>query len=150
LTDGFLELRYDIPANDFLHAGEASSNVKKMLNHLGVCPKTVKRVAIAMYEAELNAVIHAGGGNAYVKIWRDKIIINISDKGPGIPDVELAMQEGYTTAPDHIRDMGFGAGMGLPNIKRYADSLEIDTEVGVGTTLTIMINIETDDGKTAC
>jgi len=139
LTDSFLELNYDIPANDFLHAGEASSSVKKMLNQLGVAPDKVKKTAISMYEAEINAVIHANGGEAHIEIWKDKVIIKICDKGPGIPNVALAMQEGYTTAPDHVRDMGFGAGMGLPNIKRYADELEIDTEVGKGTVVTITV-----------
>ncbi len=147
MTDGFMELCYDIPADDFLHAGEASSNVKNMLNQLGICPQIVKKIAIAMYEAEINAVIHASGGVANIKIWKDKVVIRISDKGPGIPNVELAMQEGYTTAPDHIRDMGFGAGMGLPNIKRYSDRLEIDTEVGKGTNVTITVYIETVDDK---
>ncbi|MDP4179858.1 MAG: ATP-binding protein [Bacillota bacterium] len=139
MTEGCLELNYDIPANDFLHAGEASSSVKKMLNQLGVDPDKVKKTAISMYEAEINAVIHADGGAAHIEIWKDKVVIKICDKGPGIPNVELAMQEGYTTAPDHVRDMGFGAGMGLPNMKRYADSLDIDTAVGKGTTVTITV-----------
>jgi len=142
VTDKFIELTYEIPANDFLHAGEASSSVKTMLKQLGINPQIIKKAAIAMYEAEINAVIHANGGKAYVKIWRDRIEIKISDHGPGIPNIELAMQEGYTTAPDHIRDMGFGAGMGLPNIKRYSDSLEINSQVGVGTILTITVILE--------
>jgi len=139
LPNSFLELSFSIPANDFLHAGEASSNVKKKLNQLGVDPKIVKKAAIAMYEGEINAVIHAGGGFAHIKIWTDRVVIEICDNGPGIPNIELAMQEGYTTAPDHIRDMGFGAGMGLPNMKRYADNLEIDSEVGKGTKVTITV-----------
>jgi anti-sigma regulatory factor (Ser/Thr protein kinase) len=100
-----------------------------------------------MYEAEINAVIHANGGTAHVKIWKDRVEIKIRDHGPGIPNIELAMQEGYTTAPDHIRDMGFGAGMGLPNIKRYSDNLEIDSEVGKGTLVTIVVILEPDEAK---
>lgn len=122
-------------------AGEASSNVKKMLGQLGIAPVLVKRIAVAMFEAEINAVIHAGGGTADVEITSDRIIIRISDIGPGIPDLDLAMQEGYSTASDSIRELGFGAGMGLPNIKRNADRLDIDTKVGRGTTVTIVVNL---------
>lgn len=147
MTDKFIELTFDIPANDFLHAGEASSSVKNMLKQLGINPQIIKKVAIAMYEAEINAVIHANGGKALVKIWKDRVEIKLKDHGPGIPNIELAMQEGYTTAPDHIRDMGFGAGMGLPNIKRYSDSLEIDSQVGLGTTVTIMVVLEPEGVK---
>lgn len=139
MNDGFVKLHYDIPADDFAQVGEASSSVKKMLNHLGIDPRVVKRTAIAMYEAEINAVIHAGGGKAEVEIGKDKIVITIADEGPGIPDIELAMQEGYSTAPDNIRELGFGAGMGLPNIKRNADKLEIESEVGKGTRVVITI-----------
>ena len=133
---------YVIPADDFSLAGEASSSVKKMLNQLGVNPQTVKKVSIAMYEAEINAVIHAGGGTADVEIGRGKVLVRISDEGPGIPDVELAMKEGYSTAPDSVREMGFGAGMGLPNIKRYADKLDIKTEVGKGTRVEITVFLQ--------
>ncbi|NLI58173.1 MAG: anti-sigma regulatory factor [Clostridium sp.] len=128
-----------IPANDFAAAGEASSNMKRMLAQLGVDPLIVKKTAISMYEAEMNAVIHAGGGKAFVEIDSEKILIKIKDKGPGIPDVNRAMEEGYSTAPDEIREQGFGAGMGLPNIKRYSDKLYITTEVGKGTTVEITI-----------
>jgi serine/threonine-protein kinase RsbT len=134
-----LKLHYNIPGNDFTLAGEASSSVKKMLNQLGVCPPVVKKVAVSMYEAEINAVIHANGGTADVSIDKDRVEIVIQDKGPGIPDLQLAMQEGYSTAPDKIREMGFGAGMGLPNIKRYADKLDIKTDVGKGTWVTITV-----------
>ncbi|HHX18701.1 MAG TPA: anti-sigma regulatory factor [Clostridium sp.] len=128
-----------IPANDFAAAGEASSSMKRMLAQLGVDPLIVKKTAISMYEAEMNAVIHAGGGKAFVEIDSEKILIKIKDKGPGIPDVDMAMVEGYSTAPDEIREQGFGAGMGLPNIKRYSDRLDITTEVGKGTTVEITI-----------
>ncbi len=134
-----IKLNYDIPANDFVAAGEASSNVKKKLAQIGLPSNIIKKAAIAMYEAEINAVIHGNGGKAQVELCRDKVIIRIIDQGPGIPDLELAMKEGYSTAPDNIREMGFGAGMGLPNMKKYADKLDIDTEVGKGTEVTITV-----------
>ncbi len=130
---------YDIPANDFTVAGEASSSVRKIMAQLGVAPYVVKRTSIAMYEAEINAVIHGHGGKAHVEIDGSKVYIRISDEGPGIPDLELAMQEGYSTAPDSIREMGFGAGMGLSNIKKHSDILKIDTEVNKGTTVNITV-----------
>lgn len=136
-----LKIHYSIPSNDFKCAGEASSNVKKILGQLGIHPSLIKKAAIAMYEAEINAVIHANGGAADIVIDDEKIEIKIIDEGPGIPDIELAMQEGFTTASDSVREMGFGAGMGLPNIKRYSDKLEINTEVGKGTTVTIIVYI---------
>lgn len=134
-----IKLRYDIEADNFVTAGEASSNVKKKLSQLGVTPQIIKRAAVAMYEAEINAVIHGGGGHAIVEISEYCAVIKIVDRGPGIPDVQLAMKEGYSTAPDSIREMGFGAGMGLPNIKKHADKLEINTEVGKGTEVIITI-----------
>ncbi len=134
-----MKLHYEIPAYDLTFAGEASSNVKKTLVQLGVDPVLIKKTAISMYEAEINAVIHGKGGTADIEIDNDKIVIWIRDKGPGIPDIGLAMQEGYSTASDEVREMGFGAGMGLPNIKRYADKLDIETEVGKGTTLTLTV-----------
>ncbi|MCX7772599.1 MAG: ATP-binding protein [Clostridia bacterium] len=130
---------YVIPANDFTVAGEASSSVRKILTQLGVAPFAVKRTSIAMYEAEINAVIHGRGGNAHVEIDGNKVYIQISDSGPGIADIELAMQEGYSTAPDSIREMGFGAGMGLPNIKKHSDIFKIDTQIGKGTTVHITV-----------
>lgn len=130
---------YEIPGDDFLAAGEASSSVRNLLIQLGVAPDKIKRTAIAMYEAEINAVIHGHGGRAHVEISRDKITIVIADDGPGIEDLELAMQEGYSTAPDSIREMGFGAGMGLPNMKKNADELDIKTEKGKGTVVTITV-----------
>lgn len=141
VSEDVIRLRYPIAGNDFNFAGEASSNVKKKLTQLGLDPYTIKRIAIAMYEAEINAVIHANGGVAEVEIGNDRVLVNIRDEGPGIPDIEMAMREGFSTAPDEIREMGFGAGMGLPNIKRYSDVLEIHTEVGKGTTVSITVNI---------
>ncbi len=142
MGDNVIKLDYVIPGDDFSVAGEASSNVKKVLNQLGIPPFIVKKATISMYEAEINSVIHAGGGNAHVEIDNEKIVVEITDQGPGIPDIELAMQEGYSTAPDEIRELGFGAGMGLPNIKRYSDELEINTEVGKGTTVRITIRLK--------
>lgn len=136
-----LNMRFDIDGDDFTTAGEASTAVKMKLKKLGVAPDIVRKVAIAMYEAEINTVIHGGGGVAEVTIETDKIILKLIDHGKGIPDVNLAMQEGFSTAPDNVRNLGFGAGMGLPNIKKYSDEMYIDTEVGKGTTITIIINL---------
>lgn len=130
-----LRLHYDVDGDDFTRAGEASTQVKKTLKKLGYNSDAIRRTAIAMYEAEINMVIHAGGGFVDVDVYPDKISIVMVDHGPGIPDVEKAMQEGYSTAPENVRTLGFGAGMGLPNIKKYTDSLEIETELGKGTTL---------------
>lgn len=135
-----VRLCYTIPSNDFIAAGEASSNVKKILSQIGIPADKIKKAAIAMYEAEINAVIHAGGGMAHVEINADRVVINMEDNGPGIPDLDLAMTEGWSTAPDNIREMGFGAGMGLPNMKKYADQLDVKTQVGVGTTVTITVS----------
>lgn len=136
-----LNMRYIVDGSDFTTAGEASTAVKMKLKKLGIAPDIVRKVAIAMYEAEINMVIHAGGGVAEVELESDKITIRLIDHGKGIPDVELAMREGYSTAPDAVRSLGFGAGMGLPNIKKYSDEMYIDTEVGRGTTVTIIINL---------
>ncbi len=140
MDTGIIIREYIIPANDFVVAGEASSSVRKLLNQMGVAPAVVKRTSVAMYEAEINAVIHGHGGLAHVEIDRDKVIIRIQDEGPGIPDLDLAMQEGWSTAPDSIREMGFGAGMGLPNIKKHADIFHVDTEPGRGTTVHITVH----------
>lgn len=137
--DSLIKKEYEIPSNDFSVAGEASSNVRKLLNQLGVNPPIIKRTSIAMYEAEINAVIHGNGGKAHVGIYQDKITIFIYDEGPGIADIELAMQEGYSTAPDSIREMGFGAGMGLSNIKKNADEFILESEPGKGTKVYITI-----------
>ena len=135
-------LNYQVSAADFSHAGEASSNVKKTLKSLGFPPEVVRRVAIAMYEGEINMVIHAHGGEATASITPEEIEIILKDVGPGIPDIPLAMQEGYSTASDSVRGLGFGAGMGLPNMKKYSDEMKIDSEVGVGTTVFLRVNFE--------
>ena len=134
-------LQYHISADDFTRAGEASSDVKGKLKQLGISPATVRKVAIAMYEGEINMVIHADGGQAEVEVDANQIVIRMTDTGPGIPDVEQAMQEGYSTAGQTARELGFGAGMGLPNMKRYSDEMTIDTEVGKGTTVTVKIKV---------
>ena len=130
-----LTLRYEVPGDDFTRAGGASSDVKRKLKQLGYNPEAIRKVAIAMYEGEINMVIHAGGGEAVVDVDPKQVQIVLRDHGPGIPDVEKAMQEGWSTAPDNVRNLGFGAGMGLPNMKKYTDELRIDTKVGEGTTL---------------
>jgi len=104
-------------------------------------PEIIRRVSVAMYEGEINMVIHADGGTADVNVYCDRIEIILADKGPGIPNIELAMQEGFSTAPDNIRSLGFGAGMGLPNMKRYTDDMKIESEIGVGTTVTMTVNV---------
>ena len=134
-------LTYDISADDFTRAGEASSDVKRKLKQMGVDPEAIRKVAIAMYEGEINMVIHAKGGLITVEITPQQIKMILADVGPGIPDVELAMQAGYSTAPDEVRSLGFGAGMGLPNMKKYSDVLEVDTTLGVGTTVRMVVKI---------
>ena len=131
----------DVSADDFTRAGEASSDVKRKLKQMGVNPEAIRKVAIAMYEGEINMVIHADGGEITVEITPEKIDMILDDKGPGIKDVELAMQAGYSTAPDEIRSLGFGAGMGLPNMKKYSDQMEIDTRIGEGTKITMTVYI---------
>ena len=134
-----IKLHFDISGDDFTRAGEASGKIKNTLKELGFNPETVRNVAIAMYEAEINLVIHAGGGEIDVEITPEAVTAVFSDKGPGIADVEQAMQEGYSTAQDNVRNLGFGAGMGLPNIKRYSDEMDIQSTVGVGTVMTIKV-----------
>ena len=136
-----IHLRYEVPGDDFTRAGEASGAVKKRLKALGYNPDAIRRVAIAMYEAEINMVIHADGGYCDVDIYPDRVEVLLADKGPGIPDVEKAMQAGFSTAPDNVRNLGFGAGMGLPNIKKYTDEMRIETEIGVGTNLYLTVKV---------
>lgn len=136
-----LHFHFDVDGENFSSAGEASVRMKKKLRQLGFSPEIMRRVSIAMYEGEINMVIHADGGTADVMIDDETINIILKDRGPGIPNVALAMQEGYSTACDNIRALGFGAGMGLPNMKKYTDFMEIDSEVGVGTTVTMKVNL---------
>ncbi len=135
-----IKLSYVVDGDNFISAGEASAAVKTALKQLGFSPDVIRRVSIAMYEAEINMVIHARGGTVDVEITPQQIRVVMADEGPGIADIELAMTEGYSTAPDDVRSLGFGAGMGLPNIKKYSDDLKIETKLGVGTTLIITIN----------
>ena len=140
MTDA-VKFHFDVDGDNFTSAGEASVKVKKLLRQLSIDPDTIKRVSIAMYEGEINMVIHANGGSADVLVYPDKIVIILEDTGPGIENIELAMQEGYSTAKDNIRSLGFGAGMGLPNMKRYTDSIDIQSTVGVGTKITMAVNL---------
>lgn len=137
-----IKLHFDVDGEDFTSAGQASVQVKKALRQLGLSPEIIRRVSIAMYEGEINMVIHAGGGEADITVNEDLITIVLSDHGPGIKNIDEAMQEGFSTAPDNIRSLGFGAGMGLPNMKRYTDSMEIDSEVGVGTTIRMTVAVK--------
>jgi anti-sigma regulatory factor (Ser/Thr protein kinase) len=130
-----LKFEYTVDGKDFTRAGEASSALKRDLKKIGVNPDVVRRIAIAMYEGEINMVIHADGGIITVLIYEDKIEMILKDQGPGIKDIELAMKEGYSTALENIRSLGFGAGMGLPNMKKYTDEMKIDTILDVGTTI---------------
>lgn len=141
MENSLMSLKYHVSPTDFTRAGEASSDVKNKLKKLGVPPEIVRKVAIAMYEGEINMVIHARGGKIMVEITPQEILMILDDVGPGIPDVSLAMKEGYSTAPDEIRSLGFGAGMGLPNMKKYSDEMEIDTRLGEGTKITMKVKI---------
>lgn len=133
--------RYSVSGDDFSRAGMVSAEMKKILQRLGIPIPTIKRISVAMYEAEINMAVHAGGGEAEIDIQDDKIVIVMSDHGPGIVDLELAMQEGFSTASEHVRELGFGAGMGLPNMKRNSDELYIKSEIGKGTTVTMTIRL---------
>ncbi|MBR3653776.1 MAG: ATP-binding protein [Bacteroidales bacterium] len=130
---------FDIERGNFTDAGRASSSVKRTLKHLGVDPANIKRTVVALFEAEINAIAHAYGGTIDVDIDEGKIVMVVADRGPGIPNIDLAMQEGWSTASPQVREMGYGAGMGLPNIKKNTDELKIDTQVGVGTTVTMTV-----------
>lgn len=136
-----MKLHFDVSGDDFTRAGEASGKVKAKLKQLGIAPDAVRRVAIALYEGEINLVIHAGGGEIDVEISPENIKMTLSDKGPGIADVEKAMTEGFSTATENIRSLGFGAGMGLPNMKKYSDEMKIDTKLGEGTTIFMQVNL---------
>ena len=138
-----VKLTYEIDGDNFNAAGDASTAVKRVLKKLRLPAQIVRRAVVCMYEGEINMVIHADGGEAVVEVGMDEIVIRMIDTGPGIPDVDLAMKEGYSTAGPTARELGFGAGMGLPNMKRYADELTIDTEVGKGTVVTMKLKIPT-------
>ena len=149
-----IRLHYTVPGDDFTRAGEASADLKARLKKLGIPADAVRKVAIAlyegeirrvsiaMYEAEINMVIHAGGGEIDVAVTDESVDMTLTDQGPGIPDIALAMSEGWSTAPDEVRSLGFGAGMGLPNMKKYSDEFDIQSTVGVGTTVKMLVNID--------
>ena len=134
-----LQFQYEVNGDNFTSAGEASVAVKKNLRLLGFSPEVIRRVSISMYEGEINMVIHANGGTIDVEITPEEILMVLQDSGPGIADIEKAMQAGYSTAPDRVRALGFGAGMGLPNMKQYSDEMEIETTIGVGTKVTMKV-----------
>lgn len=136
-----LHFHFEVDGENFTSAGEASVQIKRKLRQLGMDAETIRRVSIAMYEGEINMVIHAGGGEADVYVSEEEITIKLQDHGPGIPDVRLAMQEGYSTAPENVRSLGFGAGMGLPNMKRYTDDMTIETGLGKGTLVTMKVTL---------
>jgi serine/threonine-protein kinase RsbT len=136
-----VKLRFEVDDEDFSLAGRASSELKRVLGRLGIGPDLMRRASIAMYEGEINMVIHAGGGLVEAEIEKDRIVMTLRDTGPGIPDIPLAMTEGWSTAPDRYRELGFGAGMGLPNMKRNCDEFEIDSEVGKGTRVRMTIRL---------
>jgi anti-sigma regulatory factor (Ser/Thr protein kinase) len=137
--DEAVRFHFVVDGEDFTSAGQASVQVKKNLRKLGIPPEVIRKISIAMYEGEINMVIHADGGEADVLVYEDRIVMILTDRGPGIADVEKAMQEGYSTAPDNVRSLGFGAGMGLPNMKRYTDDMQIESVVGEGTTITMTV-----------
>ena len=137
-----VKLVYPVEGGDLIEAGEASSKMKLTLKKLGLPPDVIRRASICMYEGEINMVIHADGGQAEVDVGMDEIVIRMIDQGPGIPDIDRAMQEGYSTAGDMARDLGFGAGMGLPNMQKYSDEMTVDSVLGVGTTVTMVVRIE--------
>ena len=134
-------LQYQVPGDDFTRAGEASADLKARLKRLGFPAAAVRKAAISLYEGEINLAIHAGGGEIRVEVIPERIEMWLDDEGPGIPDIALAMSEGYSTAPDEVRSLGFGAGMGLPNMKKYTDSFEITSEFGRGTHIRMAVEI---------
>lgn len=140
-----VKLNYSCEGGNFDVAGEASAKIKKTLQRIGVPADVVRRVAIGTYEAEMNVIIHAGGGDVAAEVFPDKTIIKVSDKGPGIPDIQQALQEGWSTAPDHVRQMGFGAGMGLPNMVKCSDDIDINSVVGQGTIITMTFKHTSED-----
>ena len=142
MADSCVKLHYNVDPDDFTVAGEASGAVKKVLKQLGFSSEVIRRVSVAMYECEINMVIHAEGGYIDVEITPEKIRMIHTDQGPGIKDIEKAMQEGYSTADAKVRELGFGAGMGLPNMKRYTDDLKITSEPGQGTVVDMTVIVK--------
>ncbi len=139
MAGGAIRFHYDVSGSEFSLAGTASADVKAQLKKMGVPSDAIRRAAIALYEGEINLVIHAGGGAIDVDMAPGVINMAITDEGPGIPDIDLAMSEGYSSASDEVRNLGFGAGMGLPNMKKYTDSFDIQSQVGKGTSITMSV-----------
>ena len=137
-----IHYQYEVDGNDFSRAGEASSKLKQKLKEMNLPPDIIRRCSIAIYEGEINMVIHANGGVIDVDISPERILMVLKDVGPDIPDIEQAMQEGFSTANEEVNMLGFGAGMGLPNMKRSSDEIHIDTELNVGTTVTMVIRFQ--------
>ncbi|MCT4598237.1 MAG: ATP-binding protein [Vallitalea sp.] len=137
-----MKFHYDVEGGEFISAGVASSKLKKTLKQVGIPPTIIRKVSVAMYEAEINMVIHANGGVIDIEITPDKIDVILEDQGPGIENLDLAMKAGYSTASKQAREMGFGAGMGLPNIKKHSDNMKITTTVGKGTKVHLIFYIK--------
>ena len=140
-----MQVTYEVAPGDFERAGEASSGIKRLLQRIGIPADIIRRIAIGTYEAEMNVIIHAGGGVVTAEISPDSTVIMVTDKGPGIADIEQAKQEGWSTAPDYIRQMGFGAGMGLPNMVKCSDKFDIQSKVGEGTCITMQFKHQSED-----
>ena len=140
-----VKLNYHCPGGDFDVAGEASAKIKKTLQRIGIPADVVRRIAIGTYEAEMNVIIHAGGGDVAAEVFPEKTVITVTDEGPGIPDIKQALQEGWSTAPEHVRQMGFGAGMGLPNMVKCSDDIDIQSTVGKGTSIVMTFNHKSED-----
>ena len=132
---------YPVKANDMTAAGDVSARIKRQMKQLGIPASVVRRVSVGTYEAEINLVIHSDGGRIDFEISPENITIRVVDQGPGIPDLKKAMTEGWSTASNEVRNMGFGAGMGLPNMKKYADEFYIESEVGKGTHIKMVVNL---------
>lgn len=137
-----MKYEFIVSGSDYSQAGNASTEIKKILQRIGVPSAVIKRAAVVMYEAEMNMIVHAGGGKAFVEIRPEEIVIEMKDEGPGIPNIEQAMQDGWSSATDEIRYLGFGAGMGLPNMKRNSDEFTIETTPGKGTKVKMVIHVE--------
>ena len=136
-----IRLEYQVPGDDFARAGEASADLKARLKQLGLDSQAIRRTAIALYEGEINMAIHANGGQITVEVFPQCVELTLQDHGPGIENIELAMKEGYSTAPDEVRSLGFGAGMGLPNMRNNADDFEIESEKGKGTRVFMRVKV---------
>ncbi len=146
MGEAILHKVFPINKKDFVHAGEASIHAKNLLKAINMDPGLIRRSAICGYEGEMNVVMHGGEGFLAIRIEKDRIVLELSDNGPGIPDIELALQEGYSTASDEFREMGFGAGMGLPNMKKNADEFELSSRVGKGTQVRMVFFLKSKGG----